>query len=523
MKVDPDGDTLWVKRYGGPNFEEFHDVLYLDRHYYCVGYTRSWVNESATKPNTTITRGDIFLVKVDLSGNLVWAKNFGSLTGSSSTGDETGYRIIAAQGGGVIISARLNLNTNFDQDACILWVQTDGTVRWAYRYDFTAKDVANEMLLDIYSVGDFKYVTAGWYDWHTTWTDEKGLALSIDQDGALLWSKKLVLTGMNFSSHYNGYFDYKTGHVLTADRLYLTSSSIREPQVTRINASNGSIPSGGGIKQVLRMHYGSAGSSGNIHHGYVFPEGDGASNMLLSMIKAVSPAGSTTIPSVIAKVDADLNFQWSVEVGVQGVLTHLVDMVACDDNSIIAVGMMQSSAGNKNVVIARIQDTTSIGELDCINVNTVSNSSLTASSSDLSMVRVNLNNDTCGTACFADDDFISGVDVNDVTFTITECGSTQPLMFAMSDHALVTFCSDANCDSDANVSFGVKPAELFFEIRDETGEFVFLRVYNETQQLEAGIKYDELGMKPGTYRWELQATYVDEPQMEMKFGEFVVD
>lgn len=70
VKTDRDGNKLWKKSYGLENTERGNQILKTnDGNLYLLGSTESIGNGKA----------DIFLLKVDLEGNLLWEKTFGSV------------------------------------------------------------------------------------------------------------------------------------------------------------------------------------------------------------------------------------------------------------------------------------------------------------------------------------------------------------------------------------------------------------------------------------------------------------
>lgn len=146
MKITPSGGLIWAKLYGGVKWEEFYDVVYTGGHYYCVGYTRTWVNDDPTSTPTDV-RADIFLIKIKTDGTLVWAKNLGSPTTSTSAtiGNDVGLRLIAAPLGGVIVVARINSGAGSDQNNGLIWVDANAKSHWAYQYDLAGNPGANEL------------------------------------------------------------------------------------------------------------------------------------------------------------------------------------------------------------------------------------------------------------------------------------------------------------------------------------------------------------------------------------------
>ncbi len=69
MKMDEEGNQLWMKTFGGTNFEYGETIqLSADNNLFLLGTSASYSGNY--KP-------DHFLVKTDLNGNLIWEKTFG--------------------------------------------------------------------------------------------------------------------------------------------------------------------------------------------------------------------------------------------------------------------------------------------------------------------------------------------------------------------------------------------------------------------------------------------------------------
>lgn len=88
IKTDSFGDTVWTGTYGGYDFDYGYSVVTtINNEYVVVGHTKSY----------GIGGLDIYLIKVDSLGNLMWQKTFGG------NGDELGRGIQKTTDGGYII------------------------------------------------------------------------------------------------------------------------------------------------------------------------------------------------------------------------------------------------------------------------------------------------------------------------------------------------------------------------------------------------------------------------------------
>jgi len=89
IKTDPNGDSQWEKTFGGTVYDEGHSVQQTaDGGYIVAGYTSSF----------GAGNDDVYLIKTDSAGNLVWQKTLGG------SNDDKGYSIQQTSDGGYIIA-----------------------------------------------------------------------------------------------------------------------------------------------------------------------------------------------------------------------------------------------------------------------------------------------------------------------------------------------------------------------------------------------------------------------------------
>jgi hypothetical protein len=94
VKTDSSGNLVWQKCLGGTDYDNAYSVIETsDGGYLVGGYTYS------TDGNVTSNHGwsDMWVVKIDLSGNLVWQKSFGG------TDDDTTRSLIETSDGGYLV------------------------------------------------------------------------------------------------------------------------------------------------------------------------------------------------------------------------------------------------------------------------------------------------------------------------------------------------------------------------------------------------------------------------------------
>lgn len=161
-KFNETGNLIWVRQ-GGGEFEDIGKDIYVNDQYVFV--TGSFVDQAVFDDKTLMTNGakDMFLLKYDLAGNLIWAEHGGSVTddaGNSVTGDDEGNIYIT---GDINYTATFGDNTvqNFGfTDLFIAKYNTEGVCQWAKSAGGTSYDYGGF----IESVNDNLFVSGAFND-----------------------------------------------------------------------------------------------------------------------------------------------------------------------------------------------------------------------------------------------------------------------------------------------------------------------------------------------------------------------
>ena len=114
VKTDAGGDTLWTRRYGGTRNESGTNVKQTsDNGYIIVGSTNSFGAGG----------NDIYLIKTDSNGNILWSKTYGGPGNDNASGVQ-----ITSNGGFIISGSTMSFGTNN-----IFLIETDnlGNIVWS--------------------------------------------------------------------------------------------------------------------------------------------------------------------------------------------------------------------------------------------------------------------------------------------------------------------------------------------------------------------------------------------------------
>ncbi len=166
IKTDGNGDTLWVKTYGGSNLDEAYSMAPTnDSGYVIAGYTKSFGGGVE----------DVYLVKTDGDGNVQWSRSFG---------DNVLQKAVSVRqttDNGFIIGAY-----NFFTDFQFLLIKTDanGDTLWTNKYGSGQSEVADQVI----QTNDGGYAVIGYtVSWGAG--NEDLWLLKTDASGNVQWGK----------------------------------------------------------------------------------------------------------------------------------------------------------------------------------------------------------------------------------------------------------------------------------------------------------------------------------------------
>jgi hypothetical protein len=143
LKLDASGNKQWAKSFGGSSDESaFAVTTTADGGYAVVGSTAS------TNGDVTDNHGldDLWMVKLDASGNKQWAKTFGG------SDDDEAKAIIATSDGGYVISG-YTFSTDGDvtdnhgeADVWVLKLNSNGVIQWSKTFGGSSYDESYSMI-----------------------------------------------------------------------------------------------------------------------------------------------------------------------------------------------------------------------------------------------------------------------------------------------------------------------------------------------------------------------------------------
>ncbi len=140
LKIDQEGNTLWAKSFGGTTNERGRKILETKNGYYVVGDTKSFGQGLS----------DIYIIKVDLSGNFLWSKVYGGYNNDGA------HSVLKSIDGNIVITGSTYSYGNAHQ-IFIMKIDPSGDLIWFKTYGGSSTDGAS----DIIQLNDASFITTG--------------------------------------------------------------------------------------------------------------------------------------------------------------------------------------------------------------------------------------------------------------------------------------------------------------------------------------------------------------------------
>ncbi len=168
VKTDKNGQSMGGKVFGGPGLDEGKSICAAGGNAYLIaGNTTSF-----GKGNF-----DVYLIKVDMDGNCLWAKTYGG------AGIDMANSVIPAGNDMYLVSGASSSKTKALTDFYVLMIDGNGGIIWEKTYPGEGADNA----LCAAQTGDGNFVIAGEKGSVQSASDTE--ILKIDPDGNTVWSR----------------------------------------------------------------------------------------------------------------------------------------------------------------------------------------------------------------------------------------------------------------------------------------------------------------------------------------------
>jgi hypothetical protein len=207
MKLVSDGSITWEKAYSGVPYDWASSVrITADGGYIIAGYTECFGSQG----------GDVWLIKVDSSGGIVWETRYGGDGVSGGVGSDEATSIQETIDGYIVAGRTKSFGGScsdesttpgascisdedcpvapeeeatclYDSDVWVLKLDTSGDITWEQRYGNVDFDIARA----VEQTSDGGYIVAGdtWHAASGTTVNSDMVVLKLDSDGSIEWQK----------------------------------------------------------------------------------------------------------------------------------------------------------------------------------------------------------------------------------------------------------------------------------------------------------------------------------------------
>ena len=386
VKYDAAGNVLWAKRAGGGTDEYCYSVATDDSGNIFI--TGSFYGSTLTFGTTTLINAgncNMFIVKYDAAGNVLWAKSAGGSDydgGNSVATDGSGNVLVTGDFSSFTIDfGTTTLNHSGSNDMFIVKYDGAGNVLWAKGVGDSDVDYGQSVAVDdsgnILVTGNFKSSALAFST--TTLTNAGNYDMFIvkyDSNGNELWAKS---AGGSFADYGNSIATDAIGNIVVTGNF--KSSALTFGTTTLTNA---------GINDMFIVKYDAGGnilwakSAGGSNDDYGQSVAiDGSENIVVTGIFGNSTTitfGTFTLTNAgscdmfIVKYNTGGNALWAKSAG--GSDVDYGQSVATDGSgNIVVVGIFKSSiltfgtttltnVGNNDMFIAKINTPTGIENIE---------------------------------------------------------------------------------------------------------------------------------------------------------------
>lgn len=316
-----DGSVSWAKSFGGSGIDMGYGISAdADGNSYITG---TFASPSVTFGSTTLTNkglNDIFAVKLDTTGNVAWAKNFG---GSSN---DSAFGISVDRNGGVYLTGDFQQTVNFGtatltsnggSDVFALKLNSnDGNTIWAKSFGGAGFDsgqgIATDSNGNAYLTGFFANSNVAFGNVNLTSQSIDVLAVKLNSnDGSVAWAKNFG--GTNADAGYAISVDgsgnvYLTGAFNSTKATFGNTTLTKSGDPTFTDGFSVKLNSIDGSTAWARSFGGASSDSGYgiaaDRLGYAYITGEFVSNSLTAGTKTIANQGiSGTSDGVVLKYD----------------------------------------------------------------------------------------------------------------------------------------------------------------------------------------------------------------------------
>jgi uncharacterized delta-60 repeat protein len=187
--------STFAKTIGGSSDDEANSIIQSsDGGYVVAGYTKSFGAGGE----------DIYVVKLDSTGNVQWAKTIGG------SGNDFARSIIQSSDGGYVVAGWTYSFGAGRSDFYVVKLDSSGNVQWTKTIGGSSYDVANSIIQS----SDGGYVVAGWTESFGA-VGRDMYVVKLDSSGNVLWTKTI---GVSYHDEANSIIQSSDGGYVVAGK-----------------------------------------------------------------------------------------------------------------------------------------------------------------------------------------------------------------------------------------------------------------------------------------------------------------
>ncbi|MBT0160651.1 hypothetical protein G4O51_11795 [Candidatus Bathyarchaeota archaeon A05DMB-2] len=178
VKIDDNGAMKWNVTVGGAEVDKLFSATKTQDGFMLVGLTYSFSSNES----------DVWVVKIDLNGNVAWNKNYGWSM------DDAGRAIAQTEGNNFVVAGYTDSVGNGDYDFLMLKINAGGNIVWNKTYGGAQSDKAYAIVAasgGCVVAGDTRSKGAG---------DNDAWVIKVDLNGDLLWDRTVGGSGFDMPS-----------------------------------------------------------------------------------------------------------------------------------------------------------------------------------------------------------------------------------------------------------------------------------------------------------------------------------
>lgn len=243
-KIDSNGNLVWTQDFDSTSFSGGQDIVTDETsNSYVIG---TFLDDVTLESQTLLSSGDtdIFVTKLDSNGNVEWSQKFGSTlsdTGNAIGLDSADNLYVTGSFEDTVTFGNTTLTSNGESDAFVAKLDNSGNIVWAQNFGGTSLDSGANISVDeqdnIYVTGSFEDTVSFGDTTFSSSSENDSFILKFDTDGNILSAEQLDYSLLDIAAGNEGNV-YGTGgfeDTVTIGDTTLTSQGLLDSFVVNLD------------------------------------------------------------------------------------------------------------------------------------------------------------------------------------------------------------------------------------------------------------------------------------------------